>query len=211
MRKCLFPCLVTILLSASCKKPLAEQGRATATAKYIDAFTWVQNGTMPLVISVPHGGTLAPDSIADRTCPNITTAVDTYTVELVKAIDSVAKQDYQFQPFIVLTQLRRIKLDQNRDLPEATCSTPFKYMYWSNFHNAIDSSINTVLAKYPSCLYIDLHGHGHPIQRLELGYLISKAQLQNISSVTIGNTSVRALAVQNGGQTLANLITGSNS
>jgi hypothetical protein len=60
-------------------------------------------------------------------------------------------------------------------------------------------------------LYIDLHGHGHPIQRLELGYLISKAQLQNINSVTIGNTSVRALAVQNGAQTLANLITGNNS
>ena len=61
--------------------------------KWVDDFTCVQYGNMPLVISVPHGGSLAPDSITTRACPGIITVTDSYTIELVKAIDSVFMAD----------------------------------------------------------------------------------------------------------------------
>lgn len=31
--------------------------------KWVDDFTWVQSGNMPLVISVPHGGGIAPTAL----------------------------------------------------------------------------------------------------------------------------------------------------
>src|SRR4051812_6813423 len=59
--------------------------------KKLDAYTEVQYGNMPLIISIPHGGNDEPVSIPDRICPGITTAVDIKTIEMATAIDSVCK------------------------------------------------------------------------------------------------------------------------
>lgn len=51
-------------------------------------------------------------------------------------------------------------------------------------------------------LLIDLHGHGHAIQRLELGYLLSASNLRSGNNflngpVAIENSSIRHLALHN--------------
>lgn len=175
--------------------------------KKVDAFNWVQFGNMPLVISVPHGGTLRPDSIPDRTCPNITTALDLNTIELAQAIDSVFWADHKIRPYLVTTTLHRSKLDQNRDWAEATCSTNSKTYLWNNFHHYIDTCIQKALAVYPSCLYIDLHGHGHAKDRLELGYLIGATALRSSATLSASNSSLVAL-VGTSGKTIQQLLTG---
>jgi hypothetical protein len=200
-----------LTLWVGCKKNYTEIGPvSTPSSRYLDAFNWVQYGNMPLVISVPHGGTVIPDSIADRTCAGITTAVDIFTIELAKAIDSVFQKDYGIKPYLVTTDLRRIKLDQNREWVEATCSTNAKTYLWNNFHNAIDTCIQKAVAVYANCLYIDLHGHGHSTQRLELGYLINTNGLQNVAGVNASNTSIgNLLAISS--TSFANLLTGSTA
>jgi hypothetical protein len=193
--------LMVLLLSFvffSCKKSAdVVDTKTTPTKKMIDGYTEVQYGNMPLVISVPHGGVLAPTSIPDRTCPNITTGTDLNTIELLKAIDSVCNADYGIKPYYVFTNLQRIKIDQNREFLEATCSNASLAIYWNNYHFSLDTCIIKALAKYPQCLFIDLHGHGHTKQRLELGYLVSGNELRNPSSILPSSTSYYNMLLQN--------------
>jgi hypothetical protein len=51
-------------------------------------YTEYHPGNLPLVISVPHGGSLSPASIPDRTCNNAVADMDANTIELGKQIDS---------------------------------------------------------------------------------------------------------------------------
>jgi hypothetical protein len=178
--------------------------------QWIDDFTWVQYGNMPLVISVPHGGTIAPDSIATRSCPGITTVTDSYTIELAKAIDSVFMADYGMHPSLVITHLKRSKLDQNRPLPEANCNNEKMVAIWNRFHQSIDTALQMALQKSPQCLYIDLHGHGHANQRLELGYLLTDDELRNPATIIPSKTSIASL-IASTKNTAEDLLTGKNA
>lgn len=186
-------------------------GNKIVVRKKIDAFTEVQYGNMPLIISVPHGGTIGPDSIPDRNCPDIITTTDLNTTELLFAIDSVSKKDYSIQPYFVVTYLKRIKLDQNRDLADASCNNKQVFSFWKNYHESIDTLIKSIVAKYKQCLFIDLHGHGHAIQRLELGYLVNGNALRNPSSIVPSSTSLFHLLQQNNSLTVIDLLTGENA
>jgi hypothetical protein len=211
----MYKILIFFLLSfvlISCKKSTdLASVKTIPTKKMIDAYTEVQYGNMPLVISVPHGGVLTPTSIPDRACQNITTATDIYTIEMLQAIDSVCKADYGIQPYYVYTNLRRIKIDQNRELLEATCSNASLAIYWNNYHYSLDTCLTKALAKYPQCLFIDLHGHGHTKQRLELGYLVSGNELRNPTTILPNNTSFFNLLNQNASLTVPQLLTGANA
>src|SRR5690606_7199034 len=64
-------------------------------------------------------------------------------------------------------------------------------------------------------LYIDLHGHGHEIPRLELGYLLSASQLAGNDAAlnapsTVQRSSIRRLA-QTGPTSHAALLRGTSS
>lgn len=180
------------------------------TQKWIDDFTWVQYGNMPLVISVPHGGNIAPDSIATRTCPGITTVTDSYTIELAKAIDSVFMADYGLHPSLIITHLKRSKLDQNRPLPEANCNKEQTVDIWNRFHNSIDTALQLASKQWSQSLYIDLHGHGHSNQRLELGYLLSDDELRNPATILPAKTSIASL-IASSKKSVEDLLIGKNA
>ena len=60
---------------------------------------------------------------------------------------------------------------------------------WNEYHNFITMAQNTANSQYSNkIIFIDLHGHGHTIQRIELGYLLSGNDLE-LSEATL-NTSV---------------------
>ena len=211
MYKLLYSFLILVACFSCKKKDAPVEVKTVPTKKMIDAYTEVQYGNMPLVISVPHGGTTGPATIPDRTCPNITTATDINTIEMLNAIDSVCYADYQLKPYYVFTNLKRIKIDQNREIAEATCSNPALAVYWSNYHLSLDTCINMIAAKYPQCLFIDLHGHGHTKQRLELGYLITASELRNTSTINISSTSVFSLLQQNSLLNINQVLSGTNA
>jgi hypothetical protein len=204
------------ILHSSCKRTTlpsipSPPPKDVVSKKKLDPYTEVQYGNMPLIISIPHGGSDEPVSIPDRSCPGITTAVDIRTIEMVNAIDSVCKADYGYQPYFVISYLKRIKLDQNRDLPEATCSNNTIASIWNNYHLSIDSFITKITAKYPAALFIDLHGHGHTKQRLELGYLLSSSELRNPATIVPASSSVYNLMQQNASLQINQLLMGPNA
>jgi N-formylglutamate amidohydrolase len=159
-------------------------------------------GNLPIIITAPHGGRLLPTTIADRNCANCTTVMDGNTMELAYQIDTAIREVFGCFPHIVINRLHRIKLDANREIVEAANGSPIAESAWQWWHQYIQAAKNNVVQRYGSGMLIDLHGHGHTIQRLELGYLLSDAQLRLPDSVLAtttyrDQTSIKNLVLNN--------------
>ncbi len=135
-------------------------------------------GNLPIIISTPHGGDLAPGVIPDRSCPNAVTVNDGNTQALARQLDTAIQMRFGCYPHLIINRLARRKLDANRDLPEAACGNPLVEQAWFDYHEFIDSAKNAVTNTFFQGIFIDLHGHAHTIQRLELGYLLTGAELR---------------------------------
>jgi N-formylglutamate amidohydrolase len=134
-------------------------------------------GTMPLVISIPHGGNLLPDEIPERPCLNCAKNQDIYTIEIGREVRNAIFAQTGLYPYVIINNLHRTRLDPNRNIAEAADGNKNAESAWREFQNAIDSATVQVARKFGKGLYVDLHGHRHPIQRIELGYLLSNEEL----------------------------------
>lgn len=160
-----------------------------------------EEGNIPLIISVPHGGNLKPGSIPDRTCNGAVNTSDAYTVELANKIMEVFKNNGQ-KPYLVINKIHRSKIDANRNKSEATCGNSNAIAVWEIYHKKIEESLTAINAKFEKGLFIDLHGHGNPKQRIELGYLLYEDELAHPdeslnSSELVAVSSIQSLARQN--------------
>jgi hypothetical protein len=162
-----------------------------------------QVGTLPLVISVPHGGNMEPSSIPDRTCNNPVYAVDAFTIETAMAIKSRLFAVTGCYPHIIISHLKRNKLDPNRNMADGACGNPEANLAWTEFQNFIAEAQNTANQQFNSkTFFVDLHGHGNPIQRIELGYLLYDDELElpdnTLNSLQyINYSSIKNLALNN--------------
>lgn len=139
-------------------------------------------GNLPLIIAVPHGGDLTPAEIPDRSCGD-ETVTDSYTVSLAELIQKEITNITGCYPHIIISHLKRTKLDANREIEGAACGNEYAEIAWNEFHNFIDSAKKEVVKQSGKGLFIDLHGHGHTVQRLELGYLLSAIQLASSDAI----------------------------
>jgi hypothetical protein len=148
-------------------------------------------GDLPVVISVPHGGALAPAAIPDRTSG--TTVTDSNTIDLGRAISAAFSARSARAPHVVIVHLRRTKLDANRELVEAAQGNADAINAWTEYHAFIEQAMAAVRQRSGTGFYIDLHGHGHAIARLELGYLLTAGTLDGtnaqLDAAGIGATS----------------------
>jgi hypothetical protein len=132
-------------------------------------------GTLPLVITAPHGGTLLPGDIPDRSYGTFVRDLATDTLALLVADSLEALTGAR--PHLVRVHLHRRKLDANRDLEEAAQGDARAVLAWREFHAWTEAAMAAVRAQHVRGLYMDVHGHGHDVQRLELGYLLSASEL----------------------------------
>ncbi len=153
-------------------------------------YTEYRRGSIPIIISVPHGGLIAPDSIPDRTCNNPTTVTDANTIELALRIDSSFYERTGCHIHLVICNLKRTKVDCNRNLSDGACNHPEAIKAWTDFHQFIDSAQSLAVNEFNKAFYIDLHGHGKALQRLELGYLLSDNALELSDSILNTNTYI---------------------
>src|SRR5687768_3228930 len=145
-------------------------------------------GNAPVIYSAPHGGALTPSEIPDRTAGNCggsaTTTTDLNTADLVRAMQSRHFARFGTYPHIIINHLARRKLDANRTAEEAACGDAEALIALGEWHDFIDVAKAAVLQATGRGWYMDMHGHGHSIQRLELGYLLTGAQL-NLSNASL--------------------------
>lgn len=150
---------------------------------YSDNEKWTEFivGNLPLIISVPHGGAVTlPDALRD--CKGAVTVTDSRTIELAKEIEKAFLAKYNARPYIIISNISRKNVDQNRDMAEGTCGNKAMEKPWNQFHDYIDTAVALATKKFGKAIYIDLHGHGHTKQRLEVGYLLKADELRNLNA-----------------------------
>jgi N-formylglutamate amidohydrolase len=132
-------------------------------------------GDLPVIVTAPHGGGLRPAEMPDRASPD--TLRDSNTQELVRAIDTAFVAATGHHPHVVMCRVHRVKLDCNRELVAAAMGDPEAAQAWAELQSFIAEARAAVVRVQGRGLLIDIHGHGHTLQRLELGYLLSGTQL----------------------------------
>jgi hypothetical protein len=155
-------------------------------------------GTLPLVISAPHGGTMTPSEMADRTSG--TTIRDLNTDMLADEVADAIEARLGQRPHLIVARIHRQKVDLNREILEAAQGDALAEQAWYEFQAMIEHASERVEATHGPGFYVDLHGHGHDIQRLELGYLLSPNDLalsdaELAQDVHRNSSSIRVLAV----------------
>ncbi|MDW3648485.1 MAG: T9SS type A sorting domain-containing protein [Bacteroidia bacterium] len=215
MRYLPFPIVLIAILSF----PLSIFAQLIPGESYFSSDNYVEYiaGNLPLIISVPHGGELKPQSIPDRDCSGCVYVKDSYTQELGREIAAAIQLQTGCYPHVVINLLHREKLDANRAIGEAADSNPEAEAAWTSYHAFIDSSENQIMQAFGKGLFLDLHGHGHDIQRIELGYLLSGSELRRPNSslndsLYINDISIRNLILADGqSNSLSQLVRGTQS
>ncbi len=152
-------------------------GQATfGTDRYVEQI----HGDLPIVLTAPHGGRLKPAAIQDRT--EGVTDMDLNTQELARAVAAEFLQRTGHYPHLIASHLHRVKLDPNRDIKEAAQGQPLAERTWMEYHAAIRGALAAAVARHGFAFLVDLHGHGHPIARIELGYALDAAQLNQTNA-----------------------------
>lgn len=132
-------------------------------------------GDLPVVITVPHGGRLTPDSFPRR--KQGVTDMDVNTQELARAFAAELGRRTGGHAALVISLLHRSRLDPNREIGEAAGGSAPAEAVWCAFHGAVESALAAAVSRHGFAFLIDLHGHAHPIARLELGYGLGGPQL----------------------------------
>lgn len=173
----------------------------------------VHAGDLPIILSAPHGGHLTPEEIPTRTTGRNGQDKGTreLTLDLADALEDLTGQ----RPIVVINNLHRRKLDANREIVEAAEGDPRAEAAWEDYHSAIAAAREEVVDRHEAGLFLDVHGHDHPNDWLELGYLLDNDDLA-ASDADLdgagfeGTTSITEL-VDRSGQPLSALVRGEAS
>jgi len=166
-------------------------------------FIEYREGNIGIIIAVPHGGEWDNPEIQTRTYG--ISEGDDHTKELGKAVTSSICSTLGKCPHIVISYLKRSKLDPNREIVEAAQGDPRAEAAWREYHGFIEEAKR----REGVGLVIDLHGQSHRKNSTELGYLLTSEQL-NAGDYNSQDSSVRELA-RRLGKTGKEVISGSQS
>ena len=151
-------------------------------------------GNIPVILSAPHGGELAPNDIDDRKSGVFD--LDDYTLELTEDIIEEFSLQTGKTPYVIVGEISRKKVDLNRQRDEAYEDEKAEVIY-DEFHALIQKSEKEIDKKYGKGLYIDIHGQSHPKAYLEFGYLLINEILKLDDASLLeyhDKTSVRTLS-----------------
>ena len=183
--------------SPGAAQPYAPGGTYFGRNAYIE----FRAGALPIVVSAPHGGSLEPAEIPTRTSG--TTVTDAATEDLARAVFDALVSKTGRQPSLVVCRLKRAKIDVNRDIGEGAQGNPHAEQAWNEFHAFLDAARGLAAGAHGRALLVDLHGHGHPKPRVEIGYLLGAADLDRpdaeLDDPAWGRqSSIRTLAAEAG-------------
>ncbi len=144
-----------------------------------DGYVEILAGNLPLILTVPHDGTLYPADMALRTkalCadPSFRVGSDGATAELSRAIAARVYAVTGKHPWMISNRIHRSRMDGNRSKAQSACGDPETGAAWEQWHRYIGIARNAVVGRG---FQIDIHGQSHNIQRVELGYNIGRTRL----------------------------------
>jgi N-formylglutamate amidohydrolase len=125
----------------------------------------VRQGTLPIILTVPHGGREAIPGVAPRDTRGkpsggrgFVTVTDTNTDRLALGIAAEIKALTGRELYLVMAKFKRTFVDPNRP-PEVAVDSPAARPYYDFYHQAVRRFIDEVRGKYPAgALLVDVHG-----------------------------------------------------
>ncbi|CAG8773298.1 354_t:CDS:2 [Gigaspora margarita] len=148
-------------------------------------------------------GRLFPPEIPDRkrNHPSVVKSNDLNTQDIGRELaDKIMIHFKGMRPYLIINHLGRSKIDVNRPIEEGVeGEDSITLMAWNDYHNFMQTAIKDVEVNFDHGLLIDIHGHSHPKNFIELGYVISTETLSlstshiNENAEIYSGSSIRAL------------------
>jgi len=132
-------------------------------------------GNTPVIITVPHDGTLVPSNMADR-MGDTERAVNTRKVAEQFAVFFNANSNGLF-PHIIYNNVSRTKLDPDANLMDGAQGNSYANLSYGTYHSYLQTAIDSVEAHFDAGILLNLVEHNHSVQQIELGYLLSAENL----------------------------------
>jgi N-formylglutamate amidohydrolase len=151
------------LLLAPIVAPIAASAASAESLPPAD-LVLVRQGTLPIILTVPHGGREAIPGVAPRDTRGkpsggrgFVTGTDTNTDKLALGIAAEIKALTGKEPYLVMAKFKRKFVDPNRP-PEVAVDSAAARPYYDAYHQAVRRFVDEVRAKYPAGLLVDVHG-----------------------------------------------------
>jgi len=125
----------------------------------------VRRGTLPIIVTAPHGGREAIPAVEPRRAAGTTSGpwggvhkggdpnTDLLAQRIAAEITNLTGKD----PYLVVVKFLRKYIDANRP-PELALEDPRARPYYDYYHQSIRRFVDEVRHKYPAGLLIDVHG-----------------------------------------------------
>ncbi len=200
--------LVGAAPAINCSHGVPSDYEFEAGQSYFGDNNWIEYipGTLPIIIAAPHGGELTPNEVPVF---NDGLERDGGSQQYARAVAQSLFNLTGRHPHLIINHLARNRLNLNRAPEDDNQDNALAMMAWGEFHQFIEQAKNWVGQACEMGLYFDFHTNGHEHGYVELGYLLTRDEL-NLSDSEINllsDTSVHRLANE-GDHTLAKLVHG---
>lgn len=122
----------------------------------------IWSGMLPIIIAAPHGGRSAIPGVPVRRGVGVAQFAierDGNTAEIAEAVAGKIHERLGARPFLIVAQFERRYVDANRPESGAYESATAK-PYYDAYHQALESALNEVRARWGGGLLLDIHGQG---------------------------------------------------
>lgn len=154
-------CVFGVLL-ASHFAIAAQRGRGEDLTGLVE----IQSGTLPIIISAPHGGTLEVPDVPPRKGEGLPKGAsgffagrDTGVEELAHAVSAAIEHRFHMKPYAVVARSHRKFIDFNRP-PNIAYEDPDAKPVYDAYHNALKEFCADIHRRFGEGLLLDLHGQG---------------------------------------------------
>jgi len=142
------------------RQPAAGEAGGTTARGATDRLIDVRRGTIPIIISAPHGGMEDVPGVPPRVntgAYRFVTGGDTNTRELAQKFVADLERRLGGKPYYVMARFKRRYLDVNRK-PDDSYESPRAAFYYQAYHETLAEYVREVQTKFGGGLLIDVHG-----------------------------------------------------
>jgi N-formylglutamate amidohydrolase len=182
--------IVLILSLAMLNSSYANAATESQMAPAAELVT-VGLGTLPIVLTAPHGGRQAISGVPERRgkgVPQFTIRRDNNTAELTHLLAIKLGERLGAKPFVIVAEFERKYVDANR-APEHAYESVSAKVFYDNYHRAVAAAVEQVRRQWGRGFLIDIHGQ--------------TAEQETIFRGTDNRRSVSALIERHGIQALS--------
>ena len=121
-----------------------------------------QKGTLPIILSAPHGGRKMVPDVPERKgigIANFTTVHDATTAEIAEKCAALLEKQLKGKVWLVIARFDRKYIDANRPR-EQSYETDKAKPFYDAYHGPLEAACKAVKEKFGRGILLDIHGQG---------------------------------------------------